>query len=240
SRLSRLSGTGLTIGSDPGSPTGDAPEMAETPAGSTYHAFAGQLLREYGLLSPQAGERAPPIEPDTRRLSETELWQLAFDVVSRYRGELRTDKTPAQVTSMVLRLSGQLAEHLVHTGQLRDTHRRLAHLVNTLPAGRYQRERGPSQWLLRMLATQAERTELVPLIDALHRRMRADKVMDFGAQMAYAAQLATAVPQVGEQLRARYRVVLLDEYQDTGYAQRILLSSLFGGGVDDELALTAV
>jgi DNA helicase II / ATP-dependent DNA helicase PcrA len=48
------------------------------------------------------------------------------------------------------------------------------------------------------------------------------------------------VPQVGEQLRARYRVVLLDEYQDTGYAQRILLSSLFGGGVDDELALTAV
>ena len=35
-------------------------------------------------------------------------------------------------------------------------------------------------------------------------------------------------------------MVLLDEYQDTGYAQRILLSSLFGGGVDDDLALTAV
>src|SRR4029077_20601532 len=41
------------------------------------------------------------------------------------------------------------------------------------------------------------------------------------------------------QLRGRYRVVLLDAYQDTGYAQRILLSSLVGGGVDDELALTA-
>ena len=35
-----------------------------------------------------------------------------------------------------------------------------------------------------MLATQAERAELVPLIDALHRRMRAEKVMDFGSQMA--------------------------------------------------------
>jgi DNA helicase-2/ATP-dependent DNA helicase PcrA len=70
--------------------------------------------------------------------------------------------------------------------------------------------------------------------------MRAEKVMDFGMQMAYAARLATAVPQVGEQLRGRYRVVLLDEYQDTGYAQRILLSSLFGAGVDDDLALTAV
>ena len=237
SRLARLSGTGLTIGSQPGPPPG---EPAGTPAVSTYHAFAGQLLREYGLLSPDTSGRAQLIEPDTRLLSETELWQLAFDVVNRYGGELHTDKTPATVTSMVLRLSGQLAEHLVDTGQLRDTHVELERLVHTLPAGRYQRDRGPSQWLLRMLATQAERAGLVPLIDTLHRRMRAEKVMDFGAQMAYAARLATAVPHVGEQLRARYRVVLLDEYQDTGYAQRILLSSLFGGGVDDELALTAV
>jgi DNA helicase-2/ATP-dependent DNA helicase PcrA len=237
SRLARLSGTGLTIGSQPGPPPG---EPAGTPVVSTYHAFAGQLLREYGLLSAGGGERGQPIEPDTRLLSETELWQLAFDVVNGYAGELHTDKTPAAVTAMVLRLSGQLAEHLVDTEQLRDTHVELERLVHTLPAGRYQRDRGPSQWLLRMLATQAERAELVPLIDALHRRMRAEKVMDFGLQMAYGARLATAVPQVGEQLRDRYRVVLLDEYQDTGYAQRILLSSLFGGGVDDDLALTAV
>jgi DNA helicase II / ATP-dependent DNA helicase PcrA len=237
SRLARLGGTGLTIGSHPGPPPG---EPAGTPVVSTYHAFAGMLLREYGLLSPAVGEHAHPVEPDTRLLSETELWQLAFDVVNGYPGELHTDKTPAAVTSMVLRLSGQLAEHLVDTGQLRDTHVELERLVHTLPAGRYQRDRGPSQWLLRMLATQAERAELVPLIDALHRRMRAEKVMDFGAQMACAARVATSVPHVGEQLRSRYRVVLLDEYQDTGYAQRILLSSLFGGGVDDELALTAV
>ena len=233
SRLARLSGTGLNVGSQSGEPDG-------APVVSTYHAFAGQLLREYGLLSPGVGEYAQPIEPDTRLLSETELWQLAFDVVNAYSGELHTDKTPAAVTAMVLRLSGQLAEHLVDTGQLRDTHVELERLVHTLPAGRYQRDRGPSQWLLRMLATQAERAELVPLIDALHRRMRAEKVMDFGAQMASAARLASAVPQVGEQVRSRYRVVLLDEYQDTGYAQRILLSSLFGGGVDGQLALTAV
>ena len=52
SRLARLSGTGLTIGSQPGPPPG---EPAGTPVVSTYHAFAGQLLREYGLLSPDAG-----------------------------------------------------------------------------------------------------------------------------------------------------------------------------------------
>ena len=234
SRLARLSGTALAVGDQPV----DEPDGA--PVVSTYHAFAGQLLREYGLLSPAEGEYAKPIEPDTRLLSETELWQLAFDVVNRYQGELCTEKNPAAVTAMVLRLSGQLAEHLVDTGQLSETHVELERLVHTLPAGPYQRDRGPSQWLLRMLATQSERAELVPLIDALHHRMRAEKVMDFGGQMACAARLASMVPQVGEQLRSRYRVVLLDEYQDTGYAQRVLLSSLFGGGVDEGLALTAV
>ncbi|WP_131805725.1 ATP-dependent helicase, partial [Mycolicibacterium celeriflavum] len=221
-RLARLSGTGTFY------PAGDADEP---PTISTYHAFAGDLLREHGLLL--------PVEPDTRLLSETELWQLAFRVVCEHP-ELDTEKTPAAVTSMVLRLAGQLAEHLVDTDQLRDTHVELERLVHTLPAGPYQRDRGPSQWLLRLLATQTERTELVPLIDELHRRMRAEKVMDFGIQMASAARLAEQFPRVGEQLRSRYRVVLLDEYQDTGHAQRVALSSLFGGGVDDDLALTAV
>jgi DNA helicase-2/ATP-dependent DNA helicase PcrA len=223
-RLARLAGAGLV-------PT--AGDVADDPATvSTYHAFAGNLLREHGLLL--------PVEPDTRLLSETELWQLAFRVVCEHPQHLDTEKTPAAVTAMVLRLAGQLAEHLVDTAQLRDTHVELERLVHTLPAGPYQRDRGPSQWLLRMLATQTERSELVPLIDALHARMRTEKVMDFGMQMASAARLASAFPQVGQQLRDRYRVVLLDEYQDTGHAQRVALSSLFGRGADDGLALTAV
>jgi ATP-dependent DNA helicase UvrD/PcrA len=223
-RLARLAGAGLVPG---GGGAADDPATV-----STYHAFAGNLLREHGLLL--------PVEPDTRLLGETELWQLAFRVVCEHPERLDTDKNPASVTAMVLRLAGQLAEHLVDTEQLRDTHVELERLVHTLPAGPYQRERGPSQWLLRMLATQTERTQLVPLIDALYARMRAEKVMDFGMQMASAARLASTCPQVGHQLRQRFRVVLLDEYQDTGHAQRVALSSLFGRGADDELALTAV
>src|SRR5690242_12174989 len=201
-RLARLSGAGLVPG---------VGNIADDPAAvSTYHAFAGNLLREHGLLL--------PVEPDSRLLGETELWQLAYRVVCDYPEHLDTDKTPAAVTAMVLRLAGQLAEHRVDTTQLRDTHVELERLVRTLPPGPYQRDRGPSQWLLRMLATQTERTELVPLIDALHQRLRTHKVMDFGMQMAAAAQLAANFPQVGEQLRQRFRVVLLDEYQDTGHS----------------------
>ena len=222
-RLARLAGVGLLPGDG---------AVDEHPSIGTYHAFAGTLLREHGLLL--------PVEPAARLISETELWQLAFRVVCEHPGALDTEKTPGTITAMVLRLAGQLAEHLVDTDQLRDTHVELERLVHTLPAGPRQRDAGPNRRLLGMLASQTERTELVPLVDALHQRMRADNVMDFGTQMAAAARLASTFPTVGAQLRERYRVVLLDEYQDTGHAQRIALSSLFGGGADDDLALTAV
>ncbi len=226
SRLARLAGyTG-----------GDADGTGGSPSVGTYHAFAGQLLREFGPLL--------PVEPDARLLGETEMWQLAYDVVCAHPGRLPFEATPAAVTAMVLSLSGELAEHLVDTAELTHTHLELERLVLTLPPGPRQRGDGPNRTLLSLLDTQSRRAALVPLIDALHARMRAEKVMDFGAQMSAAARLAASCPQVGEQLRRRYRAVLLDEYQDTGHAQRIALSSIFGGGAVGEsgqpLALTAV
>ena len=224
SRLARLAGL-----------TGAHPDGA--PAVSTYHAFAGTLLREFGPLL--------PVEPDARLLTETERWQLAYEVVAAHPGPLPVDTTPSALTAMVLALSGELAEHLVDTGQLRDTHAELERLVHTLPAGPRQRAM-PSRQLLDTLDTQTRRAALVPLIDALHARMRAERVMDFGTQMAAAARLAAGCPQVGARLRERYRVVLLDEYQDTGHAQRVALSALFGAGgaggagARGRLALTAV
>ncbi|MBS9533642.1 ATP-dependent helicase [Mycobacterium sp. M1] len=230
SRLARLAGAGLMTGE----PTGGAPDSpdAPTPTVSTYDAFAGALLREHGLLI--------GIEPSTRLLTATGFFQLVLDVVNNHPGALATDKDPAAIASMVLRLNGQLAEHLVDTDALRDTHRELEQLITTLPPGPRQRSSGPTKELLKLLDAQTGRADLVPIIDALHRRMRAERVTDFGVRMSAAARLASTCGSVGEQLRATYRVVLLDEYQDTGHAQRVALSALFGGGVDDGLALTAV
>ncbi len=45
-----------------------------------------------------------------------------------------------------------------------------------------------------MLATQAARADLIPLVDALHARMRAENVMDFGMQMSAAARLSAGFP----------------------------------------------
>ena len=50
--------------------------------------------------------------------------------------------------------------------------------------------------------------------------------MDFGDQIALAARLVDDQPEVGELERARFKVVLLDEYQDTSVAQATMLARL--------------
>ncbi len=54
-------------------------------------------------------------------------------------------------------------------------------------------------------------------------------LVDFSDQIALAARLAQECPEVGEAERAKFKVVLLDEYQDTSVAQAIMLSRLFSG-----------
>ncbi len=238
-RLARLAGASLVRDIDPTGHlrallTGSEPEI------STYHSYAGRLLTEHGLLL--------PVEPNATLLSETQLWQLAYRLVSTWDGDLDIDRTPVSVTEAVLALSGQLAEHLVRPDQLRDAHRELDRLIHTLPAGPKQRG-GPKKALLDLLAVQEERISLLPLVERLAEELRRRGALDFGAQMSLAARLAAEHPEVSVAERERFRLVLLDEYQDTGHSQRILLAALFGGiGPDHDddpaergrLAVTAV
>ena len=61
--------------------------------------------------------------------------------------------------------------------------------------------------------------------------MKADLgLMDFSDQIELGARLAADQPDVGAAEREKFKVVLLDEYQDTSVAQAIMLSRLFGGG----------
>ena len=53
--------------------------------------------------------------------------------------------------------------------------------------------------------------------------------MEFSDQIELGAQLAEERPEVGQAERAKFRVVLLDEYQDTSVAQALMLYGLFSG-----------
>lgn len=218
-RLARLAGSALLRELDPAGELRALLSGAE-PEISTYHSYAGRLLTEHGLLL--------PVEPSATLLTETQLWQLAHQVVCGWDGDLDTDRTPVSVTEAVLALSGQLAEHLVEPEQLADAHTELEKLVYALPPGPRQRG-GPSRTLLDLLRVQRERVALLPLVRRLSETLRRRGALDFGSQMSLAARLAAEHPEVGAAECERFRLVLLDEYQDTGHAQRILLAALFGG-----------
>ncbi len=76
------------------------------------------------------------------------------------------------------------------------------------------------------------RAELLGLVAAYRRLKRDLGLMDFSDQIALGARLAAEQPEVGELERARFRVVLLDEYQDTSVAQALMLGRLFSGRPD--------
>src|SRR5690554_431933 len=73
------------------------------------------------------------------------------------------------------------------------------------------------------------RSLLVGLVEEFTARKRESDQIDFPDQVALAARIAMEVPDVGVLERARFDVVLLDEYQDTSVAQLRLLGHLFGG-----------
>ncbi|MFI9386192.1 ATP-dependent helicase [Kutzneria sp. NPDC052558] len=227
-RLRRLAGSGLLDRLDPG---GDrrALVLATEPTVLTYHAYAGRLVGEHGLRL--------PVEPGARLLTGTASWQLAHRVVATWTEDLDTDKVPATITGYLLALAGELAEHLVEPDKIRQHAEWLQRAIESAPKGPRQRAELPTT-LREIIAAQRFRVAMLPLLDAYQLRKRKEAALDFADQMALAAQLASGFPEVAAGERARYGAVLLDEYQDTGHAQRVLLRSLFGQG--EPMPVTAV
>ncbi|MBM7490726.1 DNA helicase-2/ATP-dependent DNA helicase PcrA [Micromonospora luteifusca] len=190
--------------------------LAGEPTVSTYHSYAGRIVSEHGL---RAG-----YEPSTRLLTEASRWQLVDLLVRNYDGDMsEVDRMPSTITDAVLALAGELDEHLVAPDQLAAWTGRFFAEVQSRPGRVYADVR-------KALALQQTRLRLLPLVRAYARRKQDFEAMDFADQLARAARVARDHPAVGEIERDRFRVVLLDEYQDTSHAQVVLLNALFGGG----------
>ncbi|MEV4430449.1 ATP-dependent DNA helicase [Streptomyces sp. NPDC049602] len=182
---------------------------------STYHAFAGQLLTDHGL---RIG-----LEPTSRLLADATRYQLAARVLREAPGPYPalTRSFPTLITDL-LALDAELAEHLVPPERL---HAYDSELLTALADARLSNAE-----LRKIPEASAARRELLDLVVRYRAAKRSRDLLDFGDQIARSAELATTRPEVGAILREEFRVVLLDEYQDTSVAQRLLLSGLFGQG----------
>ncbi|MBP6084417.1 MAG: ATP-dependent helicase, partial [Candidatus Planktophila sp.] len=82
----------------------------------------------------------------------------------------------------------------------------------------------------KVVTTAQQRIAILPMVEEFIKRRRDDGQLSFDDQMSIAADIAEKYPEACELERAKYKVVLLDEYQDTSQSQVRMLSALYGGG----------
>ena len=214
SRLERLRRAGLNSGGKP--PPAEEDPYAGDPVIGTYHAYAGRLVGDNALRE--------GLEPSMQLITPAVSWQLAASIVAAYSGPMdEITWTPQTVTAAVLELAGDLAEHLREPDDITALGRWLTAEHDALPG----RITAPVR---KILSAERAREQLLPLVIRYRSAKAAREVLDHGDQVALAARIAANHPEVCAAERARYQVVLLDEYQDTSHAQLVLLRSLYGGG----------
>ena len=202
-------------------------DLFNTPSVSTYNSFASRLFTDNALLLGR--------EPESVLLSETSAWLLARRVVIDC-GDARLvpfGKSLDVVTDAVLQLSRALAENppAVHLGQPGTPHD-IAALADSfaylpdLPYGN-PRKKTPYGSVTDSLAAVAPLPVLAELAARYSSEKRRLGLIEFSDQVALALQVCQKVDAVVDRYRDQYRVVLLDEYQDTSVLQTELLHTLF-------------
>lgn len=229
-RLRRLRREGIWL------PTTDdgTQALAEVPTVQTYHSYAGRLVGEHGL---RLG-----IEPESRLLSEAAAWQLASEAVLGYDGPMdQVTHSEGNVTTAVVSLAGELAEHLVDAEDLIGyLDHYLTDTAQLPPVGATKVTGGDMKKVADALTA---RRQIVPIVQRYLQLKRQRSALDFADQMALAAQLARSFPALSALERGRFRAVLLDEFQDTSEAQMVVLRSLYAGDDEapgDDVRVTAV
>ncbi|TFD26880.1 ATP-dependent DNA helicase [Cryobacterium cryoconiti] len=210
-----------------GAVTIDSSDLFNAPTVSTYNSFASRLFTDNALLLGR--------EPESVLLSETSAWLLARRVVIEH-GDSRLvpfGKNLDAVTDAVLAFSRSLAENPPRfipgvpsaPHDLTGLAAGFAYLQD-LPYGN-PRKKIPYASVVESLAAVAPLPVLFELAERYSSEKRRLGLIEFSDQVALALQVCQKVEQVVARYRDQYRVVLLDEYQDTSVLQTELLHTLF-------------
>lgn len=198
--------------------------ISTDPVVSTYHSYANTLVQNYGL---RLG-----IEQDAQMLGQTQAWQLVAQLVEYYEEELpEKSMAKSSLIAAVLQLAGDCAEHLVTTDKV------IEYCTQQYDVLRNLQKPGNGTSYKKVADNIQARLVIAKLAQRYMRLKKSMQVLDYGDLIAQAARIAATVPQAADGERSRFKVVLLDEFQDTSHAQMKLFSDLFGGTqrpIDDE------
>ncbi len=190
----------------------------DPPTVATYNSFANAIFRDNAILLGR--------ETDGSVLGPASAWQLARSIAVGSRDERlgSLDRSLDQVTDAVLDLSHELSENVVDPARVHEMAARFAALAGLPPGGR-----GEYPKALDLVDSVSALPLLLDLATEFSAAKARNGFVEYADQVMLALQVVRRVPRVGEELRERYRVVLLDEYQDTSVVQTWLLSELFSG-----------
>jgi len=184
-------------------------EEGEEPEILNYHGFASRILERHGMLI--------GIEPRQRVVTPAQRAELAARVLDRMAFEHLTTRWQPSIVSNILALDEQLQNHVVEPADVVT--------FNEANLERLKTARSSDPYRAAL-----ERIELARAVEELRGLKRELGVIDFGDQIALAAKIVREHPEVAEEYRLRFQAVLLDEYQDTNYAQARLIEDVFGRG----------
>ncbi|GAA1936940.1 ATP-dependent DNA helicase [Microbacterium aoyamense] len=196
----------------------DDDALLHRPTVSTYNSFADQIVREHAVRVGRDAEAAV--------LSESAAWLLMRRVVFA-SDDPRLEGRGEAVRSIIdaaLRIARDGVDNLVDLEALAafpDEFRSVLALPSTNARTVVYADVVEAELKVSALAML---TDLAREYAARKRRLG---VIDFSDQVAGALEVVASHASVAAELRDRYRVVLLDEYQDTSVVQTDLLAALF-------------
>jgi DNA helicase II / ATP-dependent DNA helicase PcrA len=183
---------------------------------TTYHSYAGRILSEHSI---RLG-----IDADSQPLGEAALWMQANRIVRNWDEEGYSNESSIKtVVEDLMGLTSQALEHQVSGDAVIEEDQKLLAELSRMGGG-------SNEGVRKAALTSQQRIGLVAMMELFINQRRTSGQLSFDDQIALAARIAQSFPDVSAIERAKYPVVLLDEYQDTSHSQVRLLSTLFGGG----------
>jgi DNA helicase-2/ATP-dependent DNA helicase PcrA len=177
---------------------------------STFHAFGDRLLREHALEAGLSDRSTVLSRAEQVIFLREHLFELPLD---RYRplGD------PTRFLHSLVTLISRARDEDVTPAEYRAAAEALTARAQAEPQDAALAEQASQQ------------RELAALYEGYERLMRAHDRIDFGDQVSLALRLLRDHPSVLQEERRRFRYILVDEFQDTNYAQFELVKLLAGG-----------
>ncbi len=188
------------------------------PVTSTYNAFANQIVHQYGS---RLG-----VSPACVLLDEARRWQIMHQIVSAWEGNLTTDNEIGTTVEYALDLGAQLRDQLLDAEEVRAG---LTQMERMYSSSREKGSKKPNQNFQGFLKSLIHRGELLDIYAEYEKFKQQNGYIEYSDQVYYAALLVNQFADIRQQLRDRYDVILLDEFQDTSVAQLKLFSTIFSG-----------